>query len=256
MISANTLFHFTNSIENLQNILTNNFSPRYCLEYFDYVDKFEEYLALPMVCFCDIPLSQTTEHIDKYGSYAIGLKKEWAIQNAITPVLYLHNESQTRKIINSASNKLLKLDKLETVIKRHVSARGTMDAFGLFFFCKKYKGNMWRNGKLKKDITFYNEREWRYIPDSDVLLKINPGLFISKKEYDDFDKRKSHNESLSFIKINFTPNDIKYVIIKKESERLKITKMINKIKGSLYSTDELKVLSSKIISVEQIKEDF
>ena len=115
---------------------------------------------------------------------------------------------------------------------------------------------MWRNGKLKKDITFYNEREWRYIPDSDVLLKINPGLFISKKEYDDFDKRKSHNESLSFIKINFTPNDIKYVIIKKESERLKITKMINKIKGSLYSTDELKVLSSKIISVEQIKEDF
>jgi len=31
-ISANTLFHFTSSMENLLGILTNEFRPRFCLE--------------------------------------------------------------------------------------------------------------------------------------------------------------------------------------------------------------------------------
>ncbi len=34
-VSANTLFHFTNNLENLLGILTNEFQPRFCLEDYD-----------------------------------------------------------------------------------------------------------------------------------------------------------------------------------------------------------------------------
>ena len=50
-------------------------------------------LAIPMVCFFDIPLSQISEHSAKYGKCANGIKKEWAIQQGVTPVLYFHENS-------------------------------------------------------------------------------------------------------------------------------------------------------------------
>jgi len=99
-ISANTLFHFTKSIDNLRNILTHTFSPRYCLEHIDNISKEAIDLAIPMVCFCDIPLSQIKDHVNTYGEYAIGLSKEWAMSNGISPVFYLHYGSLTNEMIN------------------------------------------------------------------------------------------------------------------------------------------------------------
>jgi len=256
MISANTLFHFTNSIENLQNILTNNFSPRYCIERIDYIGNSSMDLGIPMICFCDIPLSQTTEHVNTYGSYAIGLKKEWAIKNSITPVLYIHDDSQTKKIINSISGNLIKLDGFESIFRKEFKGHATMEAMELLFFCKKYAGVMWREGALRENVIFYNEREWRYVPKIKELNRINPKLIISKEEYDEPETRKKFNDDISVFKTTFTPKDIKYIIIKAESERLEIIDRIIRIKGNFYSHDELKELSSKIISVEQIKEDF
>jgi hypothetical protein len=82
MISSNTLFHFTDKRENLINILENEFRPHFCLENFNffahdmnYREGFE--IAIPMVCFCDIPLSQARIHMKHYGEYGIGLSKEW-----------------------------------------------------------------------------------------------------------------------------------------------------------------------------------
>ena len=78
-ISANTLFHFTKTIDNIRNILTDTFSPRYCLEHLAFMASENIDLAIPMVCFCDIPLSQIIDHVDTYGEYAIGLNKDWAM---------------------------------------------------------------------------------------------------------------------------------------------------------------------------------
>jgi hypothetical protein len=66
-LSANSLFHFTASLDNLLNILTNVFRPRFCLEDFNLVSEpgpRQEVMewAVPMVSFCDLSLSQTAFH--------------------------------------------------------------------------------------------------------------------------------------------------------------------------------------------------
>lgn len=75
VISANTLFHFTKDFSTLLSILKTKFYPRLCKERCLW-EKSEDFIfAIPMVCFCDIPLSCISEHAAKYGGYAIGLKK-------------------------------------------------------------------------------------------------------------------------------------------------------------------------------------
>lgn len=72
-ISANTLFHFTPTKDNLISILTRKFYVRYSLEIFDTIlDIDNPELVTPMTCFCDIPLSQIKNHTNTYGNYAIG----------------------------------------------------------------------------------------------------------------------------------------------------------------------------------------
>lgn len=52
----------------------------------------------PMVSFCDIPLSLAKDQIEKYGSYAIGMTKEWGIKNSLNPVVYIEKDSYWQRI--------------------------------------------------------------------------------------------------------------------------------------------------------------
>jgi hypothetical protein len=256
MVSADTLFHFTGSIENIKNILINSFSPRYCLERLEFLSNPDFDIAIPMVCFCDIPLSQILEHVNTYGNYAIGLKKDWAINQGISPIIYLHNNSNTNKALNKLFSDTLKFDKILYLLKKDLSLAASRKALELLFYCKVYKGKMWRNNQLKNDIIFYNEREWRFVPKLEELDSINPRYLINKEEYEDNNKRLNLNNLLLKFKIEFTPNDIKYIIVSKENERIKMIQLIEEIKGDDFNPIELKELSSKIISIEQIKVDF
>ena len=78
---SDNLFHFTKTLDILKSILKNRIYPRFCLEDIEWCglspDKF---LAFPMSCFCDIPLSRLSEHTDFYGNYGIGLTKDWGVK--------------------------------------------------------------------------------------------------------------------------------------------------------------------------------
>ena len=99
IISTNSLFHFTKKVNNIFSILENDFYPQYCIE--EIIDciyhvdggTLDSRLGVPMVCFCDIPLSQINKHTTYYGNYAIGLTKDWAKRNKINPVLYMYPNS-------------------------------------------------------------------------------------------------------------------------------------------------------------------
>lgn len=91
-LSSNSLFHFVNRIDYLKDILINGFQARYVVENFPLL---EIPFAIPMKCFCDIPLGLIKKHLVKYGRYGVGISKDFAMQEGITPCFYVHENSDT-----------------------------------------------------------------------------------------------------------------------------------------------------------------
>lgn len=245
-LSANTLFHFTRNKDTLINILKTRFYPRLCLEEIIIGTKSAK-IAFPMVCFCDIPLSQIGNHASTYGKYAIGLKKEWAIKNGITPILYTHSTSllcdNLRENLNDVKGK-----KFDNLLFNLIYTAG---------FIKPYSSSL-SIKKKKIQVINYNEREWRYIPPKNILLSkivddVPPPIIIE----DEFKEPSisALNTKLEQYGLDFVPNDINYIIVEKETEILEIIDAVQQIKGN-YSHNAVKLLSTRIISMERIAEDF
>lgn len=112
---------------------------------------------------------------------------------------------------------------------------------------KKYKGKI-SNTKgektnKKKFAKFYDEREWRFVPNNLKLQNIQIGKENDKFEFQD----------PSYTKLQFNLSDIEYLIVKNESERINIINVIDKIKDE---KEALAILKSKIQTIQQIKRDF
>ena len=119
-LSSNSLFHFTSKFEYLKDILLNGFWPRYCIEY-GWGTSID--FALPMVCFCDIPLSLIEDHTKFYGNYGIGMKRSWARElKNITPVQYINYKSYLagylRTLLTKLKNETLNYLKVFSYIMR------------------------------------------------------------------------------------------------------------------------------------------
>lgn len=271
-LSSNTLFHFTNNAENLINILTSGFSPRFCLEQFGtnqflFGDKIKEGKktdmeweeAIPISCFCDLPISHISSHLEFYGSYGIGLTKNWGIKNGLTPLTYIHENSKQLEYLR-------KLGKIAWSTKKLSNKYDSEDPRVLIIelsgFFKPYEGEMWR---INKYVTkrFYDEREWRYIPfllpekvkEPKQPINFTEDYRLTKIEFhNDIKQAKANKYVKENHSLEFDFEDIKYIIIKNDSEAKAMTEAIN---STNRFTDEQKIiLSTKIISCEQIKEDF
>lgn len=105
-VSSNTLIHFTKDKERLKSIFLDNFRVGFCKEA-PTLGGFGTTCHVPMVSFCDIPLSQIKDHISKYGEYGIGLTREWGIRNKLNPVLYLEPGSLLSESYRAAANYFL-----------------------------------------------------------------------------------------------------------------------------------------------------
>ncbi len=249
VISSNTLFHFTKSRRNLIGILEKEFQPRYCLEdhgsLFPNAPKELREIAIPMTCFCDLPLSNVGEHLRFYGRYGLGLSKEWGTEHRINPVLYLYPDSSLNDYLWEIAINLAERDDDNVFI--YMSE--------IMGFVKPYEGQILRHGRYRSK-RFYDEREWRYVPqipaDEDYCAyRLEKGQFLDKKNLDIGNTRLAQEYTLSF-----EPNDIRYIIVSKESEILPMIQAIEKIQSSKYDWNTLKVLSSRIISAERIASDF
>lgn len=246
-LSANSLFHFTRTRESLISILQNGFYPRYCLE--DPFFEHEKLLAFPMVCFCDIPLSQIQNHSGAYGKYALGLTKEWAKNNGVCPVLYTHETSNFHKNILKYTAFLEDICLDQHKIENNYAAKLFANLFSTTLYMKPYE-------KLENSLPkrYYDEREWRYslkIDDEKTFFDI----FISEDDFNDSAKKDAANEKMIQYKLNFEPKDINYIIVPTDSEVLQIMDEVKKIKGN-FPYDDVRLLTTRIISMERIKEDF
>jgi len=257
-LSANTLFHFTKSKKKLIGILKNEFFPKYSYEYFYPFPGYDAEVSyrIPMVSFCDIQLSQIKiNHILYYGEYGIGLEKRWGISNGINPILYAQSYSFLFQKFMDSLNKFTAQEPLNKDEHNNYFSSIENLNLSLLMNIKPYEGKIFRDGKLKNsNYRFYDEREWRYVPTLKQLKDNKIASFIFKD--DDIKKIDKYETKLKeHCKLGFEPKNIKYIIVKREKERLEIFDEIQRIKWK-YSESDRKILATRIISMEQIKEDY
>lgn len=239
---SQTLFHFTKSVEILKSIFINGFWPKYCLEDLSwYFKQGEGYIAFPTVCFCDIPLSRIKEHVSFYGEFGIGMTKEWALSNGLNPVSYLTTSSNYGNAINNLFHNHTGQDTFYSL--------SGLDMNMILSNIKPLEGNMIIAGKIVKK-EFYQENEWRYSPRNK-----NIDSWLQNDQFNDLTLLSEKNEKTkNFCSLKISPSDVKYIFVKKDSD---IPEIINFIQSELdhYSNSDIKILMSRVISLESISSD-
>ena len=261
-ISSNTLFHFVRQPQYLVDILNKDFYPRYCKENFGFkFIHFKEAYIL-MKCFCDIPLSQISNHTKFYGSYGVGFSKEWGIRNHINPIIYLGKDSNTYKVLNSTTRKRLD-DSTKLYTKGEITEEehyhNVFETLSIIAYVKPISGRMPRGKTYFNNVNFYNEREWRYVPLEFINHKgenQENRVFLLPTDLENLDEniQRLHDISKRDMQLTFEANDIKYIFIKDESERSFFCNLI--LNSNHFLEEEKKVMVSKILTIKQINEDF
>ena len=207
----------------------------YCIE-FGWREKLGYDFAVPQCCFCDIPLSAIQSHIGFYGEYGIGMAKDWGIEKGVSPVMYVIPNSHFVKIINGIRK----------------AAKGVADNTKFFAFLKRYRGVNYRYLDdawiTRKNYLYYNEREWRYVP-SELNAK-EMIIRVDKKEEFNAD---ALNQNTKAYLCSFKAEDIRYMIVKNEEERISLVQEIEKLTN--WSESDKNRLKSKILTHALIKED-
>lgn len=235
---SESLFHFTSSIQFLEKILKDKaFSPRFCMEDLTWrgpnFDGSSSDLAFPMKCFCDIPLSRISDHTKFYGSYGLGMSKQWGEASDLEPVMYIRGDGKVSKMAEYMMSLYRGIDQeFRLNMKEHCAV--------MLRFIKPLKGKMDVNGKMV-DKDFYQENEWRYVPPYDSYLRRDK--FELNKEIE--------NQRAADYPLKFTPTDIRYIFVKQDSD---IPGLVDFIIDNTKdcSPDDVKIMITKIISLDTI----
>lgn len=278
--SANSLFNFMQEESFLIKAIDKKaLFPRYCKENIEYMHiknpKGENInqIAVLQKCFCDIPLHKINEkfyvefddsqknegtkiqekfnsHTKCYGEYAIAFSKGWCIKKGLQPISYINDKADYLRQFKETYTKII--SKME-----EESIDNILYQLALF---KPLQGKMSRpeNGNELFFIkNFHDEKEWRYIPDENILRKkrLNKIIFI-ENAIKQIDKINTNIESDSYkeIWLEFDYSDIKYLIVPDDASKKRIIEYI--IKQPLIQSEEKYELISKLLVLSDIRKDW
>jgi len=228
----------------LFSILNYGFWPRYCFEDVQWQGfKDHDFIAYPMVCFCDIPLGRIAEHVDFYGSFGIGLTKEWGARNNLNPVSYYTGNNQLHQAFQSLITIAVDLPDEEK------KSQAVKNLRYLLAYSKPTIGRIIVNGTpVPKE--FYQESEWRYIPQHE-----NVPEYLLFNNYGATDVLDHHNALASqHARLTFYPSDVRYLFVPTDAD---IPPIMNYITSELdrHPSSDLKVLMSRVTSLESVTRD-
>jgi len=234
-ISSDSLFHFIKRREWLLSILKKKaFQARYVYED---IPEIKYKVGIPMKCFCDIPLGVIKKHLSNYGKFGIGITKEYAKKNTFSPVIYIHENSDT--------------------LKRYLQSMNKRDVFNdpnslLPYFKIEERKRTTSPGRYRRD-RFYDEREWRFIPPHPKFID-----FTSFDEDEirktrlDYENKNIDNDLLKYV-LPFEYADITYIFVQQEEDVDNVIEEIRTTKIDQLLQDRL---IAKIITSNQIERDF
>lgn len=313
-INSSSFFHYRREKSDFLKIIKNGFSYRYSFEplgpEFAHSNQ-DEYIplmnlrengktipnrddfsgiAMPMLCFCDIPIMRAGKHRKNYGDYCIGVDKEMMIERLksfINPVFYVSSEEvktsfeelvRLRRELAPTDDEKAKMKKVSeecTDIKEICAAfkdpslkaiaqkklRQTRLYISLIHFialCKPYMGKNYKG----EDICFYDEREWRVFS-----YDIAPFKWVYDTTSDEFEKvRAQKNKKLEKQKIfqlwiqpEAIGKIISHIIVPTDDDIPEIISEIiksEKIFGHKLPKETKQLLISKVTSFERIEKDY
>jgi Protein of unknown function (DUF2743). len=244
------LFHFT-SRDGLYAILEDTFKISYAGERIVGNRKSTGF-AVPMVSFCDLRLFELKDHMSKYGNYGIGLSKSWANRQGLNPVFYVNKHcSYTSNFISAVERLYKQLNNIEDPSEFAFAERAYMDILNTYRYIKNYEGDLKRrSGVTTRNYRFADEREWRYVPPLDAT----PFSFFPLERLSTPEGKAELNSRIKELRLEFGPEDIRYLIIKRDEERLGLIQHLEAVKGR-FDEGTRRRLASRILTSEQINTD-
>ncbi|HDU8661982.1 TPA: hypothetical protein RG707_001769 [Serratia liquefaciens] len=259
-----TLFHFTSEFETLLSILNSeSFNISFAREFIRGLSSNRDF-GIPMVSFCDIRLTQLNQHTDSYGHYGIGLTKEWADRNKLNPVIYMSKSSPVFDYYNNELRELAKerlklkstLENLKesgkstkelnadknSFIKIDKEYRNLVDPLR---YMKNYQGTLRRRQAPEvSNYIFADEREWRFVPD--IHDSKGKTVIASRDNMQAHNGKEKYNEQYKDVKLNFLMSDIRYIIVRYESD---VPRMIDFLSEKIGDKNNLltRILSTELI---------
>lgn len=267
-VSSDSLIHFTNNFKALKSILSNGLRYSYVLEHFQHYAPFpkeflqkdeyniEDAVAIPMICFCDIPLNLAQKHSDEYGQFFIAFDKHnlrLALGDKLNPVFYINSEA---------------FYNVKEMLEHKRNDPELSQVFDYILAMSKPVSGCDLKGHFKD---FYNEREWRTFYFSNENPYCQWERNIRLKDGDEFHKylyaknQIIHQSECAYLNMRIRNDDyidlfVTYIGIKNDSYRDKLINFIMQAKtifGVKNISDSTKLkLISKIISFDRIKSDF
>lgn len=245
-----TLFHFTKR-EAFFSILRSTFRLSYAKERI-VAPKSTREIGVPMVSFCDIKMADLKYFIEKdYGNFGIGLTKEWANRKSLTPVMYINRHCTIADSFNEGLRSIYATAGSKANEKLSAD-QSYLKLTNMYRYIKNYEGELERDGKTIPNYRFADEREWRFVPPIETE---NIAGFVSINKIKTKSKKREYNQQVSHIRLNFQPEDIKYLIVEKEDDIIELINHLDDVK-SRFTPDTRRTLASRILTLDQIKNDF
>lgn len=230
-LSSNILWHQTNKESFYKIIKSKSLTCSYCLESF--LDN-QHKMGFPMISLSDIPLADIGEYLDQYGGYSLGFSRKWVVENGFNPVWYCEKSNRA-----TVQHKQMLLDSYKNKQENLIASNLTL----LFYYgayMKEIEGNLEVKSKNIKynNYRFYDEREYRYIPDYNVLIQKNIPPFLNEDQYKDY-KNKNGNLQID-VTLPFTFNDLKIIIVKTDKQANQLKEFLKKDDIHIFTHNEIK----------------
>jgi len=246
-ISSDSIFHLTKNEEIVCSILKEGFRFSYCREFVQ-LEKSIVCFYTPIVSFCDIPLSQINKHVDKYGKYGIGLSKNWVQRKRLNPVLYMDKKSI---LFESYLNLYKELIANKSELNWKDLSEPEKGIIEILRYTKMVQDDLFRgNYEVLIDYKFSDEKEWRLAAE----YSENYPMILDRVIVDVGNRKSEMNQLIRNLRLNFEPEDIKYIIFESEDDRKQLIKTIKSI--TQFTEGQQEFLISKLICYEEIWRDF
>ena len=161
----------------------------------------------------------------------------------MSPVMYHLKDSIMAQNIRNMLNRAKAVKDNETVYRQLV-------------LMKMYQGVNYlkdETGKYKRhrDYLYYDEREWRYIPNLPQYKDLI--CFVGDQTELDALKNDGLDDTTKPFMCTFTVYDVKYIIVEDDIDRILFSSAIDKMTN--WNKEDKRLLKSKIITHELINND-